>query len=189
MKKHNVIEFVLVGLLVCTALSCKSSSSANLNEGSNGNYNSATLAANANGVKETPVPAAASCPEGELTLSPNDFIDRRNKFGDRFGDRKAEKYVGCKVFISNKLMAIYPTSVVLMESIGDNIGKEKISCYGNFSGETFTKISQKLAGLSEGADWAKFPTVRFSGKVKQVEGTSNFELTECVMIMVLSGGN
>ena len=154
--------------------------------GSNTGNSSVNLIANANGVKKTPVPDAADCPKLELTLDPKDFIERNNSYGQKVAG--AQKYVGCKAVVAGKLTKVYTTAVVLTDTVGDLIGKENVSCSGNFSNETFTKVGEKLSGLSEGADWAKFPTVQVSGNVKQVEGSSDFQLTECVLIRVLSGG-
>lgn len=60
MKKFNVIEFILIGLLVCTAISCKSASSENTAANDN---TSLTDSANSNTIAvEKPLPTPARDP-------------------------------------------------------------------------------------------------------------------------------
>lgn len=169
MKKHNVIEFILVGLLVCAGLSCKSASSANT--AANGNT-SLTDSANSNTIvakKPLPTPAT-NCPSENL------------RPGESLKD-EIKHYEGCRVTITGILFTVSKDHVKFVNFLGRE--KDSIYCTGDFSSDIYSQIGAKLESLKQKEQFRNLPFITLKSTVRTTQSPVSdelyTELKECVI--------
>jgi hypothetical protein len=150
MKKDQTIVLFSVLFFLCSALSCGSSGSSNVNE--NGNK-----AANNKNVSNSPKPvAAADCPTG--TLGVKEFKD------------KGKDYEGCLLSVQGKLWAITNDVATLIDTSDRTDYNGALYIGGNFAGGKYTDIALKISKMKIDQQLDRLPVVTFTGTVETANG-------------------
>ena len=159
---------IAIAVVIGGAVSCKM-----FGGGGNGNTNAANTSngatlANANKVRKMPVPAD-ECTKMTLEVYMVDDSDKK------------EEYLGCTISVKGKLWKVDPDAVELIDNAQRTDSKGGVFCSGNFAGETYAKVGQKLTQLRINSDLDNLPRATLTCTVKENDGYEGLGLKDCLM--------
>lgn len=174
MKNSKTIALLLSLILTATMISCKSTSSTNLNEGGSANNANAAVINETETVAETKKPLKTPVPTADCPATPFEVKDLDEII-------EMEKYVGCALTIRGKLWAVGTKTATLIDNGETDDTKISIACNGDFTNETFKKVGSKLKELRSSSKFDQIPKVTFVGTIKANETEPYLEFNNCLM--------